>query len=68
MNTKLLAIPEHIALRVRALGQQAIHQTDRLGGFAVIDGERADAGLFLERPQNRFSVFLVLGGINNDFR
>ena len=65
-DPQLLVAPEHIALRVGALGEQAVRQPHRLHRLAVIDGFDLDTGLLLERLQQRFREILVLRAIGDN--
>jgi hypothetical protein len=58
--------PEYVALRVFALGEQAVCETDGLHSFAIEDRADVDAGLFFEIVENGFGIDLVLGAVGDD--
>jgi len=66
MRAELLAVPEHVALRMSAFREKPVHQPDGLGCFAVEHRADADARFSLELLKNRFRIDLVLAGVNND--
>src|ERR1044071_903056 len=57
--------PEHIALRVTALGEQPISQPNRLYRFTIIHGANFYPGGLLNFPENRLSINPILCAINN---
>src|ERR1700731_836353 len=66
-RSKFLVAPKHIALRVIALGEQAIGKTYRLDCFAVKHGAYLDSAIVFKITEDEFRIDLVLGAVNHDF-
>ena len=58
--------PKDVALRVGALGKQAVGEPDGFHGFVVVYGFYSDAGFFFEGLEKGLGKILVLGAVDDD--